>query len=88
MENMKRELGIVMDPIGSINIKKDSTFAMMLAAQRRGWRLWYMELADLSLTPGQCLARMREVEVDGQAPSPGSASGPRRSGPWRASRRS
>ncbi|HSQ06089.1 MAG TPA: glutathione synthase, partial [Chromatiaceae bacterium] len=32
---MNRELGIVMDPIGSINIKKDSTFAMMLAAQRR-----------------------------------------------------
>jgi glutathione synthase len=64
---MKRELGIVMDPIGSINIKKDSTFAMMLAAQRRGWRLWYMELADLSLTPGQCRARMREVEVEDKA---------------------
>ena len=46
---MKLELGIVMDPIESITIKKDSTFAMMLAAQRRGWQLWYMELADLSL---------------------------------------
>jgi glutathione synthase len=61
---MKREIGIVMDPIGSIDIKKDSTFAMMLAAQRRGWRLWYMELADLSLTPEHCVARMREVEVE------------------------
>jgi glutathione synthase len=66
---MKRELGIVMDPIGSINIKKDSTFAMMLAAQQRGWRLWYMEPGDLSLTPGQCLARMREVEVTDRAES-------------------
>jgi glutathione synthase len=66
---MKRELGIVMDPIGSINIKKDSTFAMMLAAQRRGWRLWYMEPCDLSLKPGQCLARMREVEVTDSAQS-------------------
>jgi glutathione synthase len=64
---MKRELAVVMDPIGSINIKKDSTFAMMLAAQRRGWRLWYLELADLSLTPGQCLARMREVTVEDNA---------------------
>ena len=61
---MKRDLGIVMDPIGSISIKKDSTFAMMLAAQRRGWRLWYMELGDLSLTPEYCLARMRQVEVE------------------------
>jgi len=66
---MNRELGIVMDPIGSINIKKDSTFAMMLAAQRRGWRLWYMEPGDLSLRPGQCLARMREVEVTDSAQS-------------------
>jgi len=61
---MNRELGIVMDPIGSINIKKDSTFAMMLAAQRRGWQLWYMELGDLALTPQHCLARMREVQVE------------------------
>ena len=61
---MSLEIGIVMDPIGSINIKKDSTFAMMLAAQRRGWRLWYMELGDLALTPEHCLARMREVVVE------------------------
>jgi glutathione synthase len=64
---MKLELGIVMDPIESITIKKDSTFAMMLAAQRRGWQLWYMELADLSLTPEHCLARMREIEVEDHA---------------------
>ena len=64
---MNLEIGIVMDPIGSINIKKDSTFAMMLAAQRRGWRLWYMELGDLALTPEHCLARMREVVVKDNA---------------------
>ncbi len=61
---MNLEVGIVMDPIGSINVKKDSTFAMMLAAQRRGWRLWYMELGDLALTPQHCLGRMREIEVE------------------------
>jgi glutathione synthase len=64
---MKRDLGIVMDPIGSIDIKKDSTFAMMLAAQRRGWRLWYIELGDLTLTPEHCVARMREIEVEDNA---------------------
>ena len=60
---MTIEIGIVMDPIGSIDIKKDSTFAMMLAAQRRGWRLQYMEVGDLLLQDGRTQARMREVAV-------------------------
>jgi len=60
---MSIELGVVMDPIGSINIKKDSTFAMLLAGQRRGWPLWYMEVGDLSLRDGRTLARMRALEV-------------------------
>jgi glutathione synthase len=60
---MSIEIGFVMDPIGSINIKKDSTFAMMLAAQRRGWRLWYMEVADLYLLDGRAMARLRAIEV-------------------------
>ena len=60
---MSIDLGVVMDPIGSITIKKDSTFAMLLAAQRRGWPLWYMEVADLSLRDGRTLARMRPLEV-------------------------
>jgi glutathione synthase/RimK-type ligase-like ATP-grasp enzyme len=33
------KLGIVMDPIANINIKKDSSFAMLLEAQRRGYEL-------------------------------------------------
>ncbi|MGE5152623.1 MAG: glutathione synthase [Bdellovibrio bacteriovorus] len=60
---MTVELGVVMDPLGSINIKKDSTFAMMLAAQRRGWRLWYMEVGDLFVVANRTRARMRQVEV-------------------------
>lgn len=60
---MPIELGVVMDPIGSIKIKKDSTFAMLLAAQRRGWPLWYMEVGDLSLRDGRTRARMRALEV-------------------------
>ncbi len=60
---MSVQIGFVMDPIGSIKIKKDSTFAMMLAAQRRGWRLWYMEVGDIHLSDGRALARMRAVEV-------------------------
>ncbi len=56
-------LGIVMDPIGSINIKKDSSFAMLLAAQQRGWQLRYMELSDLFLLDGSPHARMRSLRV-------------------------
>ncbi|WP_434358527.1 glutathione synthase [Parasalinivibrio latis] len=57
------KLGVVMDPISSINIKKDSTFAMMLEAQRRGWEIHYMEMADLSLEQGKAFARTRTVTL-------------------------
>jgi glutathione synthase len=60
---MSIEIGVIMDPIGSINIKKDSTFAMMLAAQRRGWGLAYLEPGDLLLRDGEVLGHMRPVEV-------------------------
>ncbi len=60
---MNYRLGVVMDPIGSIKIHKDSTFAMLLAAQQRGWSLHYMELADLFLANGEVQARMQRLEV-------------------------
>ena len=60
---MSIEVGIVMDPIGSIIVKKDTTLAMMLAAQRRGWALRYMELGDLFVRDGTAHARMRPIEV-------------------------
>jgi glutathione synthase len=56
-------LGVVMDPIGSIKIHKDSTLAMLLAAQARGWQLHYMEMGDLSLRDGQAWARARALQV-------------------------
>jgi glutathione synthase len=60
---MHIRLGVVMDPIGSIKVHKDSTFAMLLAAQHRGWRLSYMEQSDLALRGDRPVARMRELEV-------------------------
>lgn len=60
---MTLSLGVVMDPIAKIKIHKDSTFAMLLEGQRRGWSLWYMEQADLVLRDGRCLASMRRLEV-------------------------
>jgi glutathione synthase len=64
---MELEIGVVMDPIGSIKIAKDSTFAMLLAAQRRGWRVQYMEVSDLFLLDARTWARMRELRVSDDA---------------------
>ena len=58
------KLGIVMDPITGINIKKDSTFAMMLAAQNKGWELYYMELNDLFIQENRAMADIRTITVE------------------------
>tara|TARA_R110001592_G_scaffold319724_1_gene597452 strand:- start:15978 stop:16940 length:963 start_codon:yes stop_codon:yes gene_type:complete len=60
---MTINLGIVMDPIGNINIKKDSSFAMMLAAQKKGWNIFYIEMSDLFLEQGVAKARVRGLSV-------------------------
>ncbi|MGP7733019.1 glutathione synthase [Oceanimonas smirnovii] len=60
---MTIKLGIVMDPIQSIIIKKDTSFAMLLEAQRRGYELWYMEMSDLSLRDGEAYGRMAPLTV-------------------------
>ncbi len=60
---MTIKLGIVMDPISSINIKKDSTFAMALAAQKKGWQLGYIELQDLYLDQGRAMTHHRPLQV-------------------------
>lgn len=60
---MTIKLGVVMDPIESINYKKDSTLAMLIEAQRRGWALHYMEQQDLFLKDGIALAGMSALSV-------------------------
>jgi glutathione synthase len=62
---MSREvrLVVVMDPIEAINPAKDSTLAILLAAQARGWQLFYAELGDLSLRDGVAWARLAPLQV-------------------------
>jgi len=55
--------GVVMDPISGIKTYKDSTFAMLLEAQRRGHELRYMEPGDLTIRDGVAFGRMRPLEV-------------------------
>jgi len=52
MKNVPGVLGVVMDPIEGIAAKKDSTLAMLLAAQRRGWRIVYFRQEDLYINQG------------------------------------
>ena len=42
---MTVNVGVIMDPIDRINPKKDTTLALLFAAQQRGWKLHYMENA-------------------------------------------
>lgn len=60
---MTVRIGVIMDPIAGINPKKDTTLALMLAAQRRGWEIHYMELSDLTLRDGKALCIRRRIEV-------------------------
>ncbi|MCF6337857.1 MAG: glutathione synthase [Gammaproteobacteria bacterium] len=56
-------LALLMDPIAAIKPQKDSSLAMALAAQARGWTLQYLEMDDLYLRDGQAYARLRELAV-------------------------
>lgn len=57
------KLGVVMDPIGTISYKKDSTLAMLRSAQQCGWELYYMEQSDLFLEDSHCHAHMSRLAV-------------------------
>jgi glutathione synthase len=62
-------LGVVMDDIAHIKFAKDSTLAMLLAAQAHGFELSYLEQRDLSMRDGVALGRMRPLTVRADAHS-------------------
>ena len=63
MTQSRRRLGMVMDPIEGISPAKDSTLAMLLAAQRRGWETIYLRQQDLSVRDGVSLGNGRRIRV-------------------------
>ena len=60
---MTLNVAVQMDPMDSIKIGGDSTFHIMLAAQRRGHRLYHYLAPDLSMREGRVIAQARPVEV-------------------------
>lgn len=61
--NASKSLIVIMDPIANIQFKKDTTLALMLAAQARGWSLLYGELGDLYLEQGVAYGALKEITV-------------------------
>lgn len=60
---MSIKLGVVMDPIADIAFKKDTSLALLHAAQERGCELFYMEQSDLSIQNGKAMGRMAPLKV-------------------------
>ena len=64
---MAIKIGVVMDPIESINPKKDSTLAMLLAAQKRGWELYYFTQNRLLKRGDQALGLAQSISITDDA---------------------
>jgi glutathione synthase len=60
---LRVRLVVVMDPIEAIKPAKDSTLAILLAAQARGWELFYAEQKDLYLRDGVAFGRLAPLKV-------------------------
>lgn len=60
---MRRNLVVVMDDIAAIKIAKDTSFALLLEAQRRGYQALYLNETDLYFESGRAGARARPVLV-------------------------
>jgi glutathione synthase len=58
-----RKLAVIMDPIEFIKPHKDSSLAMLLEAQRRGWQIHYGGMSDIWLRDGRAYGRLTHLQV-------------------------
>lgn len=63
LESRQTVIGVIMDPIEKVNVIKDSTYAMILAAQKRGWTVRYMQQGDLYTEHGFAYTRSQRLEL-------------------------
>lgn len=61
---MSTRIGFIMDPLASINILKDTTYAMMREAQRRNMTIHYIQLNDLYIENCEPRAKTHLVQID------------------------
>lgn len=57
------KLGVITDPIETLNVNKDSSLAIMREASRRGWSLYYMQQKNLLLRDGKVFAKAQSVHL-------------------------
>ncbi|HEY5679395.1 MAG TPA: glutathione synthase [Pseudomonadales bacterium] len=62
---MSLKIAFVMDPLPTLSLKKDSTLAMIRAAQLKGWQVGYLEQGDLLLHEGAPCGMLRSLELVG-----------------------
>ena len=60
---MALRIGVLMDPIATINTKKDTTLGLLRAASAAGHQLTYLEQADLTMKNGETMASLRSLTV-------------------------
>lgn len=60
---MTSTIAVLMDPIGTIHPEKDTTLALLLEAQARGYALRYMQQGDLAVRDGRAFARLAALDV-------------------------
>ena len=60
---MALRIGVLMDPIATINTKKDTTLGLLRAASAAGHQLTYLEQADLTVRSGETMASLRSLTV-------------------------
>ena len=60
---MALSIAVLMDPIGAIKVAKDTSFAMLLEAQRRGHALYYLQQGDLAVRDGIPRGRLTPLTV-------------------------
>ena len=63
---MTIKLGVIMDPIEGIKVSKDSTFAMLLEAQKRSYEIHYLQACDLLLKDDKITAQCMQISVQDQ----------------------
>lgn len=57
-------IAFVMDPIANLNLKKDSTLAMIRASIMRGWQVSYLEQKDLAWKNNRPIGRLKDLALD------------------------
>jgi glutathione synthase len=61
------KLAFVLDPLELIQTYKDTSFAIMREAAKRGHRIFSMQQADIALSGGEVVARATEVHLTGES---------------------